>query len=376
MKTVERTEKIPGSILFVGSVPPPLTGQSFAFNETFRAIGCNRKYLIGHTLENQSGVRKLLAYAMVILKSVFYVLFFRVDIVYFTGSRTLLGGFKDIVLIYLSKIRGVKVVNHLHGSGLKDFFESLPGVLRKIYVRAYQITDVNVVLMEGMANDLYSVLHTDNIAVVPNFYDEKLDHILQREKEVKHAPHILYLSNVIKTKGIFELLDALIICNEKQYSVTLTVAGDFVGDEFLSKEKVKQAFESKIKNIPNARFVGPVFAESKSDLLFSSDIFILPTYYRVEAFPLSILEAMRAGNYIITTDHNFLKTLVGFENGQVIEKQSVDAIVKAIEEIIGNPTRLRQVQTYNMKFAQERYSFPSYIERLQKIFFSLLTVKK
>ena len=348
-----------------------MTGQSFAFSETYAGITCNEKWIVGHSLSNQSMAVKIASYLLVLFKIIYHLIVYPVDIVYFTGSRTLLGGFKDIVTIYTAKALRIKVVNHLHGTALNSFFSSIPRLLRPLYLNAYRRTDVNIVLMPEMANELRGMLGTNNIQTIANFYDKDLDG-MHDKNNLNEELKIVYLSNIIKSKGIIELLDAINICVERKYPVRLSVAGVFFGDDLSTQESIREEFESKISRTENVSYLGAVSGVTKLNLLLESDVFILPTYYKIEAFPLSILEAMRTGNYIVTTDHNFLKTIVGDENGRLIQKQSVDEIVSAIEEVLNDRVRLRNVQQFNMKFVQKKYSYDRYIEKLHELFHSLL----
>ena len=67
----------------------------------------------------------------------------------------------------------------------------------------------------------------------------------------------------------------------------------------MSLEDIKNAFNEKYELLRSQFstricYLGVVKGNEKSQLLFESTMFILPSYYPAEAFPISIIEAMRA----------------------------------------------------------------------------------
>ncbi|MEA3421657.1 MAG: nucleotidyl transferase AbiEii/AbiGii toxin family protein [Acidobacteriota bacterium] len=109
---------------------------------------------------------------------------------------------------------------------------------------------------------------------------------------------------------ISEDLDSFCALTKIYDDLSLTIAGDFIGDSFMGRNEIKEMFfrrieELKQNTICNVSYAGVVKGDEKVNLMQDSDIFILPTYFRSELFPLAITEALRAGNVIITTRHNF-----------------------------------------------------------------------
>ena len=62
--------------------------------------------------------------------------------------------------------------------------------------------------------------------------------------------------------------------------------------------------------------------EEKRKLLKECYIFALPTRYPNEGQPISILEAMGNGMFIITTDHAGIPDIVGTENGIILKSDA------------------------------------------------------
>ena len=100
---------------------------------------------------------------------------------------------------------------------------------------------------------------------------------------------IFYLSNLMKEKGIFCLLNALKNLEKNNIIYKAKIAGNI--DQKYSKEILNLFTELK-----NAEYIGVVNGDDKKNLLKWGNVFVLPTFYKMEGQPISILEAMATGN--------------------------------------------------------------------------------
>ncbi len=362
------------NILFMGPVPPPVHGQSIAFLEAFKGIRCSNKFLVNQNVTEKPLILKLLVVSFAIFKIVFYLLFLPIDVVYFSCSRSKHGSLLDIILIHLSKLFNAKLISHLQGVDFRHFYESLHGVFRKLVHNSYSRVDVSIVLLEEMKQQFSPFFPNVRLEVIPNFYVKALEVI--QTKSTSSRIRIVYLSNILKSKGILDLLDAFHLLADKHDNLSLTIAGDFMGDSLMARKEIRELFFrklDKLKQIAKGKidYVGAVSGDRKVSLLQNSDIFVLPTYYAMEAVPLSIVEAMRAGNVIISTKHNYLPSIVSEKQGYLVDIKSPVAIEKAVTRLIQNRDRMRSIQEYNMSYAKSTYSLDKYLERLTSVFESV-----
>jgi glycosyltransferase involved in cell wall biosynthesis len=209
------------------------------------------------------------------------------------------------------------------------------------------------------------------VEVVSNSASIELEHH-SLEKKYDSKIKVLYLSNLMKSKGVLELLEASKILLQNNDDVEFHFAGDFMGDGNMNEREIKSSFFKLFNELQNSfhdRIVyhGVTIGDKKIKLLEESSIFCLPTYYKTEAFPISILEALLFENAIITTNHNYLNQLVSSENGEVISSKNIDELFRAIENLIDNRERLMKIQKENRKLYFKMYSNKNYIEQLSKI---------
>jgi len=350
--------------LLVGPIIEPVHGQSLAFTRFIESIKTDSKIVIDTNLESKSKIGKVL-HTFITLTVIFIkALFYKYDIVYFTCSRSLLGSIKDILLINIVALKKKKIINHLHGSDFYDFLHTCPKWYKKILIHSYNKVAVSIVLLERM-KDQFNDFENMKVEVVSNFYDKELgEELVSKEAEIIN---LVYLSNIMCSKGIFDLINAFKQLVQKHNNIHLTIAGGFIADKYMSIDDVKVNFLSEIKASTCISYLGKVFGEEKTKLLQHSDIFVLPTYYESEAFPISIIEGMACGNAIVTTNYKYLPDVISDSSGILIEPKSVTSLAKGIEILLNDVDRLRVLQTNNQLLAKEKYSIETYINNLKRI---------
>lgn len=97
------------------------------------------------------------------------------------------------------------------------------------------------------------------------------------------------------------------------------------------------------------------FQQNISQFLASSDVFVLPSYYR-EGIPRSILEALSIGMPIITTNSPGCKeTVINKQNGILIAPNTLTPLMAAIRYFLENPETIRPMGIRSRKLAEERF---------------------
>lgn len=351
-------------LLAVGPLTPPITGQSLAFTRFLEGIDDSRKIVIDTNTEGKPILVKIVRNIRIIILIIIKSYFAKYDVVYFTCTRSILGSIKDIILINIVKKRNVEIINHLHGSDFYEFLNDSPKLYKKIVFNSYCKVDTSIVLANSM-KEQFRDFSSMKIQVVPNFYDVQLD--VQLEEKDKNKINLVYLSNIMSSKGIFELIEAFEELSKKYDNIFLKIAGEYMGDSCMDIKEVKKYFKKQISFNERITYVGKVFGEEKARLLQSSHIFILPSYYKSEAYPISILEAMACGNAIITTNHKYLPDMINEKNGDLVQPKSVKGLINGIERLLQNKKRLLSIQKYNRSEAKEKYSLERYRKSLEKI---------
>lgn len=355
-------------VLFFGPYPGSLTGQSISFKETHDSYKGDKIILNTTKFGNNRLLNTL--YCVLILPFVF--LFQNFTHVYFTCTRSKLGALKDIQLLFLCKLFDKKVVNHLHGADFKFFYNN-SGIFKPLLKYYYKEINISIVLLPSM-KEQFSDFPKMKIEVIENCYSTEMDNFkidfLSKKKQ------ILYLSNLIFSKGIFVFMEAAQQLLRDDLDVIIKIAGVPLDDDFMSKKEVSVKFlliykNLKIKYPDRIFYLGSVKGVKKSTVLLESSIFVLPTFYKTEAFPLTIIEAMRFGNAIITTNHNYLSDIINTSNGELMIVNSSLDLVEKVRMLFLNSKELIKIQYHNAEEAQLKYSPLIYNLAINKVINSI-----
>lgn len=356
-------------ILFFCPLPPPIGGQALISEIVYNLI--RPSILINTNMKN-----KYLGNLKAIIQVLFYFSFFKIDLVYFTCTRSKIGAMKDIVLLILCRIKKIKVINHLHGNEIMDLFDS--SLFSKLIHYSYQQIDTTIFVTERQQQLMPSSLKRMKKIVIPNCYDPILENVNRIVPDSADEVHILFVSFLMKSKGIFIALEVFERIAEEYNNAFFHIAGEPLGDEYMPTITAKMEFDNKImlleRKYPNRiTYHGVIEGKGKIDLFTSCDIFLFPTFFKTESFGLVNIEAMRTGNAVITTNHNFVPDVVSKNEGILVAPQNVEETYKAVKYLIDNPQYLRSLQRHNIEHAQNNYSPHSFEKRIYSLFNFTLT---
>ena len=148
------------------------------------------------------------------------------------------------------------------------------------------------------------------------------------------VPRLLFLSNLIESKGIYVLLEACRMLKEEGIAFQC----DYVGGE--SKMVSGESFRAAIAAQGLADCVtyhGPQYGAAKERFFREADIFVFPTFYDNECFPLVLVEAMQHKLPVISTMEGAIPDIVtDGVNGFVCAQRDVQALAVALRRLIGD----------------------------------------
>jgi glycosyltransferase involved in cell wall biosynthesis len=137
---------------------------------------------------------------------------------------------------------------------------------------------------------------------------------------------LAYLGRLTREKGLFEILAALDLLGKRGIVVNLTIAGAGPDAALLENSASQLGLSQLVK------FAGPVFAEDKSRLWASADVFAFPTYR--ERLPYALLESMAAGVVPITTAVGAIpEVMEDGVHGVLVPPRDPQALADAIERL-------------------------------------------
>ncbi len=358
------------TILFIMHMPPPVHGaammgkyihDSKLINETFQCHYINLALAKDLQDIGKGGWRKLTDFLKLLLRIHKAVKNLKPDLVYVTPNACGGAFYKDYVVVQLLKGMGCKVVVHYHNKGVltrQDRF--LDNFLYKRFFKGLKV----ILLADALYPDIQKYVKRENVRICPNGIPETLTKEPPCERHNK-VPHLLFLSNLIISKGVLVLLDALKILKDRGYSFVC----DFVGGETTELSAAdfnREVQKRKLNEI--AYYQGKRFGKEKGESFQQADIFIFPTFYPNEAFPLVNLEAMEYKLPIVTTNEGGIPDMVKDNvNGLICEKQNPESLADCIARLLDNEALRIQMGKAGYQIFKERFTLQRFEARMCEV---------
>lgn len=179
--------------------------------------------------------------------------------------------------------------------------------------------------------------------------------------------HLLFLSNLIPSKGVYVLLDACKILKESG----LDFHCNFVGGE--SKEINRSVFEQAVREralVDCVTYHGPKYGEEKEHYWQIADVFVQPTYE--DCFPLTILEAMQHGLPVVSTDEGAVPDMVvDSENGFICRRKDAEGLAQALERLLQDEALRHRMGEEGYLMYKEKFTLSCFEHRFAEILRSL-----
>ena len=320
---------------------------------------------------------------MIALIVTFWLKVFRSDIIYMTIATSTLGFLRDAFMIWPGRLLGRRIVVHLHGGGLRSFYEGSSAAFRFVIRRT--LAQVATIVVEGelLRNQFHFVPEKQaDIRVVPNGLPDGLrpDTALVKSlpSSTSDPVYLLYLSNLMESKGYLHVLEA---CRILKHDLGLNIHCDFCGSfvgmidgNTLTADQAEEGFLNLIERWNLAEIVtyhGIIRGKPKEEILRRAHIFVLPTYYPWEGQPLSIIEAIAFGTPVVTTRfHGIPEIVVERHNGLFVDARSPEQIASSVHAISRDPEDYRRMSENAITHFEKNFTRGVHLTRLINTIYS------
>jgi len=367
MPTITEDKK---KILLAIPLPPPVHGvtmingiikNSNSFNSRFNTRYIDYSFVSEINKIGGLSVKKGALFIKHLRSVLSKVLRFKPDAIYITIAP--IGGafLRDAVLVFLLKtFFSKKIVFHLHGKGIYQEMKKSK-LLSMVYNYVFSNSEI-ILLSSLLMNDIKLIKTNKQVHFLPNgiypMEEAKSENQLTSIK-------LLYLSNLIESKGVLILLEALNKVVKKGYR---DFKINFVGKT--SKSITKEIFNQEVERLKLQSFVsylGPKYGNEKTEIFNSSDIFVFPTYK--DCFPLVLLEAMQSKLAIISTNEGAIPEIIeNDKTGIICEKKNIDELVAAIIRLFENPKLIKELAENGRNKYKKNYTVEVFENRLVECF--------
>lgn len=250
------------------------------------------------------------------------------------------------------------VVVHVHGSSFDEFVAEASPPVRLLQAVVFRASDAVVALSAYWKETLSARVRPEKIVVLPNAVEPD-DYDPSFEAD---PPHVVFVSNHIRRKGIAEFVEAvdrLLTDGDSPFRVTIAGSGPLADR---SRELADRH--------PEVEYRGYVPEAEKRALLDEGSIYALPTY--AEGLPIALLEGMAGGNAVISTDVGSIPEVVDEENGIVIPPGDTDALVAALRGLVADSDATVAMARANAALVDSRYNWDHVATRLTGLYRLLL----
>lgn len=358
------------TVLFIMHMPPPVHGASMVgkyihdselVNRTF---DCHYINLTTATSLSDIGKARLgKVKSFVKLLNVIYREIERLkpNLVYITPNSAGRAFYKDFVVVKtikkaLRKVKGEegRVVLHFHNKGIKTRQERW--LDDRLYKRFFKGVKV-MLLAEALYGDVTKYVKSEDVVFCGNGIP---DFPLENVVKDNDVPRLLFLSNMMATKGVWELLDALAILKRKG----LHFFCDFVGGW---KDVQPEEFQARVQKYGLENCVeahGAKYGMAKEAFFQRAHVFVFPTFYHNECFPLVLLEAMMHGLACISTNEGGISGIIeDGKTGIIVNKNNPQELASVLEVMLSDMERCRAMGIEGRKRFDREFTLKRFEER-------------
>jgi glycosyltransferase involved in cell wall biosynthesis len=210
----------------------------------------------------------------------------------------------DLIYLIIARTFLHKIYIHHHSFNYLNSKSTLFSLLNVIAGKSA----THVVLgpkMKSVLSDLYGI-NEDNIIVISNlaFFDFEKSKI-----ELNKCVRLGHLANLCVEKGVDTFIDVCRLLQQKEIDFTAEIAGPF------ADVTAKLIVTNALKEIPQLKYVGPLYNQDKDKFYKNLDCFIFPSKYKNEAEPLVLFEAANSGSLLVGSQRGCMQDVIRSLNG-------------------------------------------------------------
>lgn len=245
--------------------------------------------------------------------------------------------------------------------------------LRRCLLKSFLKSDHIIVLASAFKAKLHDWGFEGPITLETTVVDEGLldgetwESLSKYRASLDH-PNLLYLGNIARGKGVWELVDALrhLSGDENRQNICLSIAG--TGQELETLNKYTRY------NRLNVEYLGYVTGKKKALALKRACIYALSSHG--EGMPNAVLEAMAFGLPVITTRVGGIPDF--FEDGKMgffLASRQPGHIAERIGYLLDRPQLMHEMSRYNFEYAKEHFYARKVARRFMDIIESVIKGK-
>lgn len=275
------------------------------------------------------------------------------DVIYFNTSYGI-SLLKDLMALKRHYKSKCKVFIHIHFADA-DTILTKHKMIRNNIIRNInkKLTDI-VFLSSKTKDDFAKYLINVKPHLLYNYFSKDLNPKIKKDDKILN---LLFLGSLEKRKGFYDILAAINEIENKD-SIRLTICGVPIEDQ--AKNEIQ-----KYKNENWFDFKGYTSGQEKDNILSKADILLLPSYS--EGLPISILEALKFGVFILSSNVGAIPEIIGEKNGKLIKPGDTEKIKDIILWALTHKSSIREIQKNNVVYSAQ-FEFEIFVKNWISLF--------
>ncbi|RDC54300.1 glycosyltransferase [Pedobacter chinensis] len=360
------------NVLFILHLPPPVHGAAIANNYIKNSQLINNDHntdyvsLATNTVLAETGkgsIKKVFKFLSILGKVVKLISTKKYDLCYLSLTANGPAFYKDIIVVSLLKLTNKKILYHFHNKGVA--LAKQTKINNLLYRFAFKNTQ-SILLSKYLYSDIDKFVNEKQVFYCSYGIPASTIDIQNKPQKNTNNPKVslLYLSNMMIEKGVYVLLEACVLLKKSNVPFICNFVGGWV--DITPGEFENFVMENNLSEHVFAH--GPKYAEEKLNFFNNADVFVFPTFYHYEAFPLVNLEAMQHGLPIISTTEGGIPDMISEgETGFLIPRKNAEELANKIQYFIDNPDMAKVMGAKGKEHFDARFTIDNFEKNISKI---------
>lgn len=171
---------------------------------------------------------------------------------------------------------------------------------------------------------------------------------------------VLFVGRIVAEKGIFTLVRAAALMQERDPTVSIRVVG--TGDALGEAQSLADEL-----GLSNVTWLGPAYGAAVWEELYSAGVFVLPSEW-YDNMPIVLSQAMFAKAPVVASRINGIPEVIGHEeNGLLFTPADPDEMFDAMLRLLDDPILARKLAERAFQTAQAEFGEDSFKKKLAAV---------
>lgn len=272
---------------------------------------------------------------------------------------------RQVAIAFAARLRGAHVLGHNH---CRHPNMEPPGGYRVSRAHRWgfavldRLVSANILLAEAGVPNIGQYMPTADLPVIAN---SVVVADMATTTAVHEPPVVLMVGEILESKGIVVLLDALDMLDEQggaEYELRI------IGDNRTGLDPDKDAMIELIRSRGRAdAMTGALARDEVYRHLSEADVYVFPTY--AEGQPFTVIESLAAGVPIVASNIPSISNMIDHGvNGILVAPGDASGFAAAIGELLADPQRRRSMSAANRELAGARFDRSVFRARLAELY--------